>query len=309
MSQIQTVHRETTTDKIIEILEQDGAVIIESLNSNETMDQIQLEMDQYFQRSVIGESEFWGRKTKRFGALVAKSITFGKNCACNPVIIPVIDRLLGPHCDRFQLHVTMMVQIGPDEVPQKMHRDDGLLPFRHPGPQSLCNSMWAMTDFTKENGATNVILGSHKWPDDRLPSSSDEVVQATMKKGSCMLYVGSVWHGGALNRTKDQWRTGLICGYSLGWLRQEENMYLAVPPNIAKNLPEQLQHLIGYKIHGEFLGWVEAHDPHIVLEDHFSDVMLQWKCNLNQTPTVKYLKLLPWGIQNGSIALKRSLLH
>ena len=167
----------------------------------------------------------------------------------------------------------MMTHIGPNETPQILHRDDGLLPFAHPGPEAICNTMWAMTDFTKENGATSVILGSHLWDDERSPQESDEISQAVMPKGSCMLYVGSVWHGGSANTTKDEWRSGLISGYSLGWLRQEENMYLAVPPSVAKDLPEHVQHLIGYKIHGGFLGWVEGQDPHIVLEDRYSDVM------------------------------------
>ena len=184
-----------------------------------------------------------------------------------------MDRLLLPRCERYQLHVTMMTHIGPNETPQILHRDDGLLPFVHPGPQTICNTIWALTNFTRENGATSVILGSHNWDDERAPQESDEISRAVMSKGSCMLYVGSVWHGGSANTTNDEWRSGLISGYSLGWLRQEENMYLAVPPHIARDLPEHVQHLIGYKIHGGFLGWVEGQDPHIVLEDHYSDVM------------------------------------
>jgi ectoine hydroxylase-related dioxygenase (phytanoyl-CoA dioxygenase family) len=184
-----------------------------------------------------------------------------------------MDRLLGPRCDRYQLHVTQAVDIGPGESAQILHRDDGLLPFAHPGPQALCNTIWSLTDFTSKNGATRVIPGSHLWDDRRLPAAGDDVVQAVMPRGSCLIYLGSVWHGGGANRTAGDWRAGMICGYSLGWLRQEENQYLAVPPAVAKTLPEHVQHLIGYKMHGDFLGWVEGHDPHIVLEQQFSDVM------------------------------------
>lgn len=272
MAEIQTIHRNTSADAAMEILERDGAVIYDKLLDEEVMDQVETDLDDYMARASNGEGEFWGFKTKRFGALVTKSRTFAEQCAPNPAILSVMDQLLGPRCERYQLHVTMLVHIGPGESPQILHRDDGLLPFIHPGPESLCNTMWALTDFTKENGATNVILGSHKWPDARTPRDSDEISQAVMSKGSCLIYVGSVWHGGAENHTPD-WRTGLISGYSLGWLRQEENMYLAVPPHVARELPEHVQHLIGYKIHGSFLGWVEGQDPHIVLEDHYSDVM------------------------------------
>ena len=94
-----------------------------------------------------------------------------------------------------------------------------------------------------------------------------------MPRGSCLIYLGSVYHGGGRNDTEDEYRTGAITGYSLGWLRQEENQYLAVPPAVARDLREDVQHLIGYHLHDFFLGWVEGHDPHVVLEDRYSDVM------------------------------------
>lgn len=88
-----------------------------------------------------------------------------------------------------------------------------------------------------------------------------------------MIYLGSVFHGGGRNTTADSFRCGMITGYSLGWPRQEENQYLAVPPAVARNLPLNVQELIGYRLHGGFLGWVEGHDPHVVLEDRYADVM------------------------------------
>ena len=273
MAEIQSIGPDTPADEAMAILDRDGVVIYQRLLDGETIDAIQAELDGYLERSYLGEGEFWGFKTKRISSLVAKSRTFAERVAANPVILAVMDRLLGPRCERYQLHVTQAVNIGPGEGEQILHRDDGLLPFVHPGPQALCNTIWALTDFTAESGATRVIPGSHQWDDTRLPVADDEIVQAVMPRGSCLIYVGSVWHGGGANRSADQWRAGMICGYSLGWLRQEENQYLAVPPAIARDLPEHVQHLIGYKLHGGFLGWVEGHDPHIVLEDRYSDVM------------------------------------
>ena len=200
MAHIQSIDRNTSADEAMEILNRDGAVIYKNLLDDEIMDNVQADLDSYMARASNGEGEFWGFKTKRFGALVAKSRTFAEHCAPNPQILSVMDQLLGPRCERYQLHVTMLVQIGPNESPQIMHQDDGLLPFIHPGPQSLCNTMWALTDFTEENGATNVILDSHNWPDGRTPKESDEVCQAVMPKGSCLIYAGSVWHGGAVCR-------------------------------------------------------------------------------------------------------------
>ena len=273
MAKVLSVTADTPVDEIMAILDRDGAVIFERLLPDETMARIQAELDSYLARSSLGEGEFWGFKTKRVGALVAKSRTFAEEVAPNPSVMAVMDRLLGPRCERYQLHVTQVTNIGPGESEQILHRDDGLLPFVHPGPQALTNTMWALTDFTAENGATRLILGSHLWDDARVPTAEDEIVQAVMPRGSCLVYLGSIWHGGGANRSADDWRAGMICGYSLGWLRQEENQYLAVPPAVARTLPEHVQHLIGYKIHGAFLGWVEGHDPHVVLEDRYSDVM------------------------------------
>jgi len=273
MKHVRSIDRNTSTDEAMAILEADGAVVYRNLVDDDVIDAVAAELDPYLQRAFNGEGDFWGYKTKRVAALVAKSATYGTHLATNPAILAVMDRLLKPHCERYQLHVTQAVRIGPGEGRQIIHRDDALMPFRHPGPQCLCNTMWALSDFTEENGATNVILGSHDWDDDRYPTDKDEVARAVMPKGSCMIYLGSIYHGGGQNVTADEYRTGMITGYSLGWLRQEENQYLAVPPEAARKLPLEVQELIGYRLHGFFLGWVEGHDPHVVLEDRYADVM------------------------------------
>ena len=273
MAKLRSIDRATPAAEALAILEEDGAVIYERLLDEATMAKVEAELGPYLGRAYNGEGFFWGFRTKRVGALVAKSRTFAEAIAPNPQVLAVMDLLLGPRCERYQLHVTQAVHIGPGEKGQILHRDDALLPFTHPGPQALCNTMWALCDFTKENGATNVIPGSHLWDDARLPSDADAIAHAEMPKGSVLLYLGSVWHGGGANATAEEWRTGLICGYSLGWLRQEENQYLAVPPEKARALPDHVQRLIGYAIHGGFLGWYEGHDPHVVLEPQVSDVM------------------------------------
>jgi ectoine hydroxylase-related dioxygenase (phytanoyl-CoA dioxygenase family) len=126
--------------------------------------------------------------------------------------------------------------------------------------------MWAITDFTKENGATQTVLGSHRWPDGREPGEGDEVVQAVMPPGSVFLNLGSTYHGGGANRSSDTRRTGMLLGYSLGWLRQEDNQYLAVLREVAAKMPEQLQRLLGYALHPPYLGQYELQDPKVVLE-------------------------------------------
>ncbi len=273
MNYVKCVDRDTSTDDIMTILDEDGAVILSEVVDTAIIDQVNMELEPYLNRAYFGEGDFWGYKTKRVSSLVAKSRTYGEELASCPAILSVMDRLLLPRCARYQLHVTQAVRIAPGEGHQILHRDDGLMPFRHPGPQCLCNTMWALSDFTVENGATNVIPGSHVWDDDTYPAEDEPRAYAVMPAGSCLIYLGSVFHGGGKNTTDNTFRTGAITGYSLGWLRQEENQYLAVPPHIAKHLREDVQHLIGYHLHDIFLGWVEGQDPHVVLEDRFSEVM------------------------------------
>ena len=109
------------------------------------------------------------------------------------------------------------------------------------------NTIWALTDFTAENGATQVVPGSTKWPDDQT-IQPEQITQAEMKAGSVLIYSGSVFHGGGAN-TSDGDRIGINITYALGWLRQEENQYLDVPPDEAAKLPQKVRDVIGYKMH------------------------------------------------------------
>jgi ectoine hydroxylase-related dioxygenase (phytanoyl-CoA dioxygenase family) len=121
-----------------------------------------------------------------------------------------------------------------------------------------------MTDFTAANGATRLLLGSQDWPK-AFDHSADGSVAAEMRKGSCLLYTGKVYHGGGANRSADS-RVGLNITYNVGWLRQEENQYLSVPREVAASLPEGLQRLMGYRIGAYALGYVDdVRDPIEVL--------------------------------------------
>jgi ectoine hydroxylase-related dioxygenase (phytanoyl-CoA dioxygenase family) len=207
----------------------------------------------------MGNNVFTGMRTLRTSALIRKSRACGE-LATNPVVLGLVDRVLGPQCARFQLSFTQAIKIGPGERAQAVHRDTTMYPFRRPGPEVFVNAIWAASPFTQANGATVVLPGSHAWPEDRLAHADDDRAYAEMPRGSCVVYYGSVIHGGGANATLGETRTGLAFGYTLGWLRQEENQYLAVPPDVAKGLPLELQRLIGYAEHYPFLGWAEGQD-------------------------------------------------
>lgn len=257
--------------EIVAALRRSGCVIVRNLASPRVMDRVAAELRPYLDATPHGGGDFVGFRTKRTSALIAKSKTAGEELAQHPLVLEVANAILGKRCQHIQLATTQAVSIGPSETVQPFHRDDAIYPFKHPSPESVVTTIWAMTDFTEENGATRAVPGSHKWDDKRLPKEH-EAVQAVMPKGSVIIYMGSLYHGGGASRARE-YRTGLILGYSLGWLRQEENQYLVVPPPVAKKLPETLQRLIGYTLHPPFLGWVEMNDPHVVLEDKASQTM------------------------------------
>jgi ectoine hydroxylase-related dioxygenase (phytanoyl-CoA dioxygenase family) len=132
-------------------------------------------------------------------------------------------------------------------------------PLSWPHPQVVLNTMWALDDFTEENGATLVVPGSHRTAPEQRPDDA-AAVPATMPAGSVMLYSGTVWHGGGANRTSER-RLGVILEYVVGWLRAQETHVLAVPPEVVRTLPERLQELLGYNIYPPFLGYVDGRHP------------------------------------------------
>tara|TARA_B100000029_G_scaffold52345_1_gene47602 strand:+ start:1826 stop:2713 length:888 start_codon:yes stop_codon:yes gene_type:complete len=253
-------------DEVFETLDQDGCVILEKLTSSNTTDSIQRELALDIQNTLPGNGDFVGYKTKRTHTVLANSKTAGL-LALESLIMSVCEFFLGPFCSKFQLSSSVVISLGPEEYRQEFHRDDLVYPLKHPTKQqSVVTVIWALDDFTAENGATLVIPGSHRWDDLKEPNPGDAVV-AIMPKGSALILLGSTYHAGGTNTSKVT-RTALLYGYCLGWLRQEQNQYLAIPPEIAKDLSEDLQRLIGYTIHEPFLGWHDLQDPSVVLQGY-----------------------------------------
>jgi len=280
-----------STDEIAAALTEDGAAIVDALAPASLMDQAAKEMQPYIAATRIGRDDFAGRHTRRTGGLIARSETC-RDLVMNPLVLSVAKKMLA-HAATFQIHLTQVITIEPGAPAQPIHRDQWVFDFfKFPkGFEVQLNTIWAMTDFTAQNGATLVIPKSHLF-DDGLKFEEKEAEPAEMVKGSALFYTGSVYHAGGANRS-DATRCGINLTYSLPWLRQEENQYLSVPLAIAATLPVELLRLMGYSYGGYALGYVDdVRDPIKVVkpdltttratnlpdaESRFRDQAKQWR--------------------------------
>mgnify|MGYP001337643700 FL=1 len=250
------------SDDVLTTLREDGACVLVDVMSDELRSRVNSELQPFIAATPTGRDDFTGRLTGRTGALVARS-TAARDLVMHPVTTNLARKFLEPYTDKIQLHLTQIINIQPGQGAQPRHRDrlawGGYLPAEI---EPQFNTIWALTDFTEENGATRVVPGSVGWPDDRR-AADDETTQAVMTAGSVLLCSGSVIHGGGKNFS-DADRTGVNITYCLGWLRTEENQYLSCPPEIAKSLDHDLQEMLGYTMGSYALGYYS--DPSGVSE-------------------------------------------
>ncbi|MDA8545105.1 phytanoyl-CoA dioxygenase family protein [Alphaproteobacteria bacterium] len=247
-------HFDSTVDvkTITDTLEKDGALILDNVVSADFLAELRAETDPYMEATSNGADDFGGRLTTRTGGLVMRS----EKCRAlvmDERILEPCNAFLGPYCEKVQIHLTQIIRIRGGQTAQPIHRDRWAwgTHLAHVEPQF--NTIWAITDFTAENGATQVVPGSTKWPDN-AEIKPEQITQAEMKAGSVLIYSGSVFHGGGENRSSSD-RIGINITYTLGWLRQEENQYLTCPPELAKTLPRDLQALVGYSMGQYALGY------------------------------------------------------
>ena len=264
MTSIHRVRRGEKLTIINEILEEQGCIVIEDVLDDMRQRLLEAEICPLLAAAPPCQGNFYGFATKRLSGLIAKSPAC-RLMSVEPHILAVMDEFLLKSCRGYQLNLTQAIQIGPGEPQQLIHSDDLMFGFEHPGREAMINCMWAVDEFTEENGATLLVPGSHKWKRDRIPEPR-EICQGIMPRGSVLIYFGSLLHAGGANCTARP-RTGIVISYCLGWLRQAENQYLAVPPEIARTLPDELQRLLGYFVHEPNLGCVEGEDPIRLLKD------------------------------------------
>lgn len=281
-----SIERFTAADEpgaIHAAIERDGVAVIEGLLELGVVARVNEEVEAVVATADPHEAlfnpimlEFHGPHTKQVTGLPAISPTFAVDVMCHPLLLALCDAILAPGCARYQLNLGHLLQRGPGAEEQWLHRDEAVWSdVPRPAPELQLATVIAFVDFTRDNGATRVVPGSHRWPDRQLspaeqmqqpPPAPEQIAFAEMPAGSAVVYTGGTIHAGGANIT-DTPRRGAHLSYCLGWLRTEENNYLSTPPTIAARLPRVAQELLGYALHdsisrgGGYLGMVRMQDP------------------------------------------------
>lgn len=280
MPSLQHFNAQDDIKLISQALLDDGGVIVEGLIPSDQLAPLNAQIDPLLDAADPEHQHlnpvldvFFGKRTRHVTGLVGKSPLFAENILLHPVFKGLSDEILLPNCADYILNLAHIMDRGSGAEQQLFHRDEDIwIHMPKERPELELASIIAMTDFTRENGATVVVPGSHRWPRDRQPTEAD-VAYAEMPAGSAVIYLGSTIHAGGTNSLDNFWRRGIHLSYCLGWLRTEENNLLAVPPHIAKTLPRRAQQLIGYGVHdaiedmGGYLGMVDMKDPGEWLEE------------------------------------------
>jgi ectoine hydroxylase-related dioxygenase (phytanoyl-CoA dioxygenase family) len=266
---------------VIEIIDRDGGVIVDDYISAEVLDSIKSDLLPMIAKQKTGADDFFGKRTRRMSRLFARTrhcagiilnplfLESARHFICKPRLAWAGDQQYEINC-QVNIGVSQLIQIGPGEGAQPLHRDDAAFQWsRAYGKEARLQIMVAISDFTAENGGTLVIPGSHKWDDNR-PPLREEAISTEMKAGSALLFLGGTYHAGGQNVTENELRTGLTLTLDAANVRQEENPYLSLDPELVASYPEEIQRLLGWSMFGSSLGWVEIDgiqsDPHVLLK-------------------------------------------
>ena len=250
----------------------DGAAIVTGLVPADLADTIAGELRENFDTfGYRSKRDFAGFKTNRCHHVLEESPS-SVGVVAHDMVMGVADAILLPHCESYQIGSITGIEVCPGQKVQELHRDDTVYPVRLPGMELQIGCMWALTDFTEENGATRVVPGSHRHISMGEDIDLSNCEQAAMPKGSALFYLGSTWHGAGANRSNEA-RMGVITVYSLGWLRQEANQYLSVPLGLVRTYDKRMRCLLGYTTHdrrGDRLGKYYGSDTSFIDKDDYS---------------------------------------
>jgi len=238
----------------------DGYAVIDGVIDQATCGLLIEEIDRVEREFGIefGKNEFEGFQTRRIFNLIARGPRF-RELVINETVLASVEAVLG---DGFLLSGTTSMHIGPGETEQLLHADDGMISLPRPHPATMVTTLWALSEFTKDNGATRLIPGSHQRPAIvPQPEEESEAVCAEIPAGSVLVLHASTWHGGGPNSTEQVERYGLSIQYVSGWCRQQQNLMLGTPRELVASYPKKLQELIGYSMYRNVMGHVDRQHP------------------------------------------------
>lgn len=244
------------TMDILEPFTRDGYVIVPDVLSAGELREITGALAPYEDAQQHGRNNFEGERSKRVYSLAGKGPVFMR-LAEHPVVVDLLARVLMPN---WLLSTMQSIRLFPGETPQPWHADDTFYPVPRPHGTLAVSVIWALEDFTPENGATELIPGSHRWGTEQPDDAPRETLSAAMPAGSVILFDGATWHRGGANRSQ-RTRLGLSPQYCQPWLRPQESQLLIAPPEIAKACSPLGRSMLGYNIHPPFVGQVEGKHP------------------------------------------------
>lgn len=245
-----------TLEAELSALAVDGFVILERVLGADEIAAIRTALEPHLQGKHFGRNRFEGLRTQRVYALCAKDRVFG-DLVSHPRVLRLLDHLLEPN---YLLSAALAIHLGVGGEAQEFHSDDGAYHIPRPRPAVGVSAIWSIDDFTADNGATEVVPGSHLWGDERPTPDDPRARKIVMPGGSVVVFQGTLWHRGGPNAT-DRPRLAITPQYCQPWARQLENMALAVPLEVAAGLPRRVQELLGFSIHPPLMGYVNGMHP------------------------------------------------
>lgn len=239
-------------------LDRDGYTIVENAIEPDLVEALSADLLRIERECDVrpAGNAFEGAHTVRIYNLLARGPLYAR-IPVHGHVLPIVDAVLDRGC---LISSLSSISIDPGERAQPIHADDQLLPVAKPHVALVCNTMWALTDFTEANGATRIIPRSHLR--DHSPAYGDEYasIPAEMRRGSVLIWHGSLWHGGGANRSGER-RVGIAMNYCAGFIRQQENQQLGIPAAVVRSFSPRLLELVGYGIYRGLIGHIDKRSP------------------------------------------------